>query len=43
MEARQHRIRFARLAAAILGMLLAWGLWQCYGRWLFALGAAHGA
>jgi hypothetical protein len=41
MDARQHHIRFARLAAFILGGLLAWGLWQCYGDWLFAMGMAH--
>ena len=41
MEARQHHIRLARLAAVILGTLLAWGLWRCYGDWLFASGAAH--
>jgi len=40
MEARHH-IRLARLASAIPGTLLAWGLWECYGHWLFNLGAAH--
>jgi hypothetical protein len=32
----QHHSRLVRLAVAVLGTLLAWGLWQCYGAWLFA-------
>ena len=41
MEARQHHKLFSTLAVAVLGTLLAWGLWQCYGDWLITSVAAH--
>jgi hypothetical protein len=37
----QHHSRLVRLAVAVLGTLLACGLWQCYGRGLLAPVAAH--
>ena len=40
MEAQQH-LRFVRLVVAVLSVLLAAGLWQCYGAWLFAPVAAR--
>jgi len=35
--------RVARIVAAWLAVLLALGLWQGYGMWLFGIGASHGA
>jgi len=40
MEARHH-IRLVRLVVGVLSVLLASGLWQCYGAWLLAPVAAH--
>jgi len=40
MEA-QHHSRIVRLTIVVLSTLLTWGLWQCYGDWLFAPVAAH--
>ena len=33
--------RYVRLAIVWLAAVLAWGLWQAYGAWLFSDGPGH--
>jgi hypothetical protein len=35
------RRRYVRLAIVWLAAVLAWGLWQAYGAWLFIAGPGH--
>jgi hypothetical protein len=38
----RRNILVVRVVAAWLAALLAVGLWQGYGAWLFGIGASHG-
>ncbi len=35
------RPRYVRVAVVCLAAVLAWGLWQAYGAWLFSDGPGH--
>ena len=41
VTSRRQRPRFTRLVIAWLAILLASGLWQAYGEWLFSSAASH--